>query len=230
MNLKAKAKSSNLAEKSVVRILIVDDHPVVRHGLAQLLQQQSDLQIVGEASNAPEALKQIELVNPDLVIVDVSLAGGSGIELIKQIKARDPNIKMLVQSFHDESLYAERALHAGAMGYVNKQVATTKIIEAIRQVLRGEVYLSSPMANRMLRRVVGGQDELKRSSMDTLSDRELEVFDLIGKGMTTRDIAEKLHLSPKTIETHRENIKTKLKLRNSVELVRHAVQWAMEEG
>ncbi len=234
----AKARSKNnsnapaagKATKKLGRVLIVDDHPVVRHGLSELINRTADLEVVGQAGKASEAISVLDAVKPDLVVIDISLEDGSGIELIKQLKARNPEVKMLVNSMHDEKLYAERALRAGAMGYVNKEESMDQIVEAIRQVLRGRVYLSNAMSDRVLHRVVSGgsEEEGERSPVETLSDRELEVFELMGKGLTTRQIAKKLHLSPKTVETHREHIKTKLNLTNNNQLLRHAVQWVLE--
>lgn len=211
----------------IARVLIVDDHPVVRRGLAELISDEPDLEVCGEASDAPDALRQVETRRPDVVVVDISLQSGNGIELIQQIKERDERIKTLVSSMHDESLFAERALRAGAMGYINKQEPTEKVIDAIREVLSGQVYLSARMANRLLQSVVGGET-LEQDPIGSLSNRELEVFELIGQGLTTKKIAGRLHLSPKTIETHREKIKTKLNLSNSTELSRRAVQWVLE--
>ena len=172
-------------------------------------------------------MHQVEATQPHVVIVDISLKSGHGIDLIEQIKAKDEHIRMLVSSIHDECLFAERALRAGAMGYINKQEATEKVIDAIRQVIRGDIYLSPRMSNRLLHTVVGG-DRLEQNPIEGLSNRELEVFEMIGQGLTTKQIAGKLHLSPKTIETHREKIKMKLNLANSTELSHRAVQWVLE--
>jgi DNA-binding NarL/FixJ family response regulator len=212
------------------RILIVDDHPIVRQGLTLLIANEPDLEVCGEAADSGEAVRQLTASRPDLIVVDISLHSGNGIELIKQIRSRDPNVKMLVSSMHDESLFAERALRAGAMGYINKAEATDKVVEAIRQVIRGKIYLSPRMTERMLCRAIGTEESLDHSPIDSLSDRELEVFELIGQGLTTRQIANKLHLSPKTVETYRENIKSKLNLANATELTRHAVQWTLENN
>jgi DNA-binding NarL/FixJ family response regulator len=219
--------TNNFGEFTKYRVLIVDDHPIVRHGLAELIAHEPDLEVCGEASDTPEALRQVEATQPHVVIVDISLKSGHGIDLIEQVKAKDERIKMLVSSIHDESLFAERALRAGAMGYINKQEATEKVIDAIRQVLRGEIYLSPRMSNRLLHTVVGGE-RLDQNPIEGLSNRELEVFEMIGQGLTTKQIAGKLHLSPKTIETHREKIKMKLNLANSTELSHRAVQWVLE--
>ncbi len=213
-----------------IRILIVDDHPLVRSGLGELISADPDLEVCGEASDANEAMQQIAATKPDLMVVDISLKTGNGIDLIKRVKAKQLGIKMLVSSMHDESLYAERSLSAGAMGYISKQEATEKVIEAIHQVLNGQVYLSAEMSGRLLHRMVSGSAALEQSPIETLSDRELQVFEQIGQGFTTRQIAGGLHLSVKTIETYRENIKNKLSLKNTSELSRHAVQWVIENG
>ena len=211
------------------RILIVDDHPLIRKGISTLIAQEPDLEICGEAADVSEALRQVKLTSPDVVLIDISLKNGHGIELIEQIKARNDQARMLVSSMYDEALYAERVMRAGAMGYINKQEATEKLVDAIRLVLDGQVYLSTQMTERMLHRVVDGRP-LEDDPISRLSNRELEVFELIGRGLTTRQIAQNLCLSPKTIESHREKIKTKLALRNSTELSRRAVQWALEKG
>jgi DNA-binding NarL/FixJ family response regulator len=207
--------------------LIVDDHPLVRRGLAETITAEPDMEIVGEAADATEAVRLVEAVHPNIMIIDLSLKSGHGIDLIEQIKAKDDQIKMLVASMHDESLFAERVLRAGAVGYLSKQEPPEKIVEAIRQVIRGEIALSPRMANRLLHSVVGGEP-LGQNPIESLSNRELEVFDMIGQGMSTKQIAGKLHLSHKTIETHREKIKTKLNLSNANELARRAVQWVLE--
>jgi DNA-binding NarL/FixJ family response regulator len=221
------ADSQRLLSTRRVRILIVDDHPVVRDGLIDLISHEPDLEVCGEAAEAGEAVRKVKEQHPDVVIVDLSLRSGHGIDLIEQIKAHDPGIRMLVSSMHDEELFAERALRAGALGYINKQETTEKVIEAVRQVLQGEIYVSPAMASRMLHTVVGGEP-LNQDPIAGLSNRELEVFELIGDGLSTKQIANKLHLSPKTIETHRDKIKNKLNLANSNELTRRAVQWVLE--
>jgi len=211
------------------RIMIVDDHPIVRRGLSALVRDEPDLEMCGEAESAPEAMERLEEATPDLVVVDLTLKSGHGLKLVQDIKAKNDKIKILVSSMHDEMLFAERVLRAGAMGYINKQGAPEKIIDAIRQVMRGEIYLSSRMANRLLHRVSG--DRLpEKSTVDRLTDRELQVFQMIGQGLSTREIAKDLELSRKTVETHREKIKAKLRLRNSSELSRDATRWAMENG
>jgi DNA-binding NarL/FixJ family response regulator len=217
-------------DEKKARILIVDDHPVVRYGLTQLIQDEPDLAVCGEAADAGKALELVQTLKPDLVLIDISLKGAGGMELIKAIKTQNKWVKMLVHSMHDESLFAERALHAGALGYVNKEEAQDKIIEAIRQVLRGHIYLSGRMTERMMQRVMTGKGKIEESPISSLSDRELEVFELIGKGLSTREIADKLHLSVKTVETYRDHIKTKLGLDNNTELIRQAILWTFEQS
>jgi DNA-binding NarL/FixJ family response regulator len=214
-------------QSRVYRVLIVDDHPIVREGLAAIINREPDLEVCGQAGGLAQAMRLFQQERPDLVVADVSLEDGNGLELVKELVAQDAGIKVLVQSMHEESLYAERSLRAGARGYVNKEEAPGQIVNAIRQVLRGRVYLSSRMTDRLLHRSVRGF-EPDRSPIESLSDRELEVFEQIGRGMTTRRIAQNLYLSPKTIETYRENIKTKLNLKNATELTQHAVQWVLE--
>lgn len=211
------------------RIMIVDDHPLVRQGLRTLIEGEADLQVSAEAEDATGALQAVEQDAPDLAIIDISLSDGNGLELIKQIKAVNSEVRMLVSSMHDESLYAERSLHAGAMGYVNKHEPPETLIEAIRQVMKGKVWLSERMSERVFQRVLKGDSAMEKSPVDNLSDRQLEVFELIGQGLNTREIAEKLHLSPKTVETHQDNIKEKLNLASNLELVRYATQWTLEQ-
>jgi len=187
------------------------------------------LTVCGEAEDAHKALTLIETTKPDIAIVDVALGNTSGIELLKNIKARFPKLIVLVLSMHDESVYAHRALRAGASGYIMKQEATERVLLALRKILRGEVYLSERLGNRMLNSLVGGRPSQNGSPIEDLSDRELEVFGLIGQGHGTRPIAEKLHLSVKTIESHRAHIKEKLNLQNATELVHHAIQWVQSE-
>jgi DNA-binding NarL/FixJ family response regulator len=214
----------------VTRILIVDDHPVVRQGLRMMIDGEPDLTVCGEASGMSQAMQEFHRTSPDVVIADISLENGGGLELVKELIAHNENLKILVCSMHEETLFAERALHAGAKGYINKEEATEKLIGAIRRVVQGRVYLSERMTERMLCRQVGVGEEHPKTSIETLSDRELEVFEQIGHGVTTRQIAEKLHLSPKTVETYRENIKHKLNLANATELTQHAVQWVLENS
>jgi DNA-binding NarL/FixJ family response regulator len=208
-----------------IRVLVVDDHPIVRQGLSQLINQEPDLMVCGEAEDARTALDAIDPSQPDILIVDVSLEGPDGIELLKTIRAKDTRLPVLILSMHDESLYAERALRAGANGYIMKQEATERVLVAIRQILGGEVYVSERMAKKMVQQFIGGSGVSKRSIIDELTDRELEVFRLIGQGHGTRQIAEELHLSVKTVESYHAHIKEKLFLKNARELAQHAVQW-----
>jgi len=212
------------------RILIVDDHPLVRAGLRSLIDAEPDLTVCAEVGNFRDAIYVAQSQAPDLILVDISLDDGNGIELIKRLNAHDPDLKMLVCSMHDEFLFAERAVTAGARGYVNKYQAAEQVLDAIRQVLAGRIYLSERMVERVASSFANGKHGYSTSGIDSLSDRELEVFGLIGQGLTTAKIAERVHLSVKTIETHREKIKRKLGLANGGELVRHAVQWQMEQA
>ena len=209
------------------RVFLVDDHPLVRRSLADVIAGEPDLEVCGEASDVLEALREVEKAGPDIVVVDLSLKSGHGIDLIEQLKAKDERIKTLVSSMHDEMLFAERVLRAGAMGYVSKQEPPETLLQAIRQVLRGEMYLSPRMTNRLLRGVATGALP-QRNPIHGLSNRELEVYEMIGQGLTIQQIAGKLNLSPKTVETHREKVKQKLNLKSSAELNRRAVQWVLE--
>lgn len=213
---------------SKYKVLIVDDHPIVRHGLRELIIRQPDLEVCGEAADSADALRQVEANRPDVAVVDISLDGDNGIELVEQMKALYPDVKALVSSIHDEKTFAGRALRAGALGYINKRESIRKVIDAVRQVLRGEIYLSPQMASQLLHRAAVGQP-LDHDPIETLSNRELEVFEMIGHGMNTQQIAGKLGLSPRTIETHRKKIKTKLNLQNSAQLSRAAFQWVQED-
>jgi len=209
-------------------ILIVDDHPLVRTGFAQLIGDTHDLKVCGEAADMATALKLVEILMPDLAIIDLSLSGGSGLDLIEHIKTRNINTLMLVASMHEESLYAERVLAAGAKGYINKQEAPEKIIQAIRQVLGGKVYLSERMTERILNNMFKGRDE--KRDIDSLSNRELQVFEMIGQGIAPGKIAEQLNLSVKTIETYQAHIKKKLGLSSSHKLTHRAIRWVLEQG
>jgi DNA-binding NarL/FixJ family response regulator len=211
----------------MTRILIVDDHPLVRAGFAQLIGDCPDLEVCGEAADMSEALRQIDASSPQLAIIDLSLAGGSGLDLIERIKSRNKDILMLVASMHDETLYAERVLAAGARGYINKQEAQESIIRAIRQVLAGKVYLSETMTERLLSGMVDMRAE--KRDIDSLSNRELQVFELIGEGVSSSQIATQLNLSVKTIETHQANIKKKLGLGSAHELNQRAIRWVMDQ-
>ncbi|MGP0065948.1 MAG: response regulator transcription factor [Isosphaeraceae bacterium] len=216
---------------AAAKVLIVDDHPTVREGLGIRISRQPDLEVCGEAADVAEALELVATAKPDVAVIDISLKTGSGIDLIKRIKARDPSVRMLVWSMYNENLYAERALRAGAMGYIDKEQATDKIIDAIRHVLAGKVYLSESMADRFLHRTVGsGGGGMDRPAVESLSDRELEVFQFIGQGLVTQQIAVKMHVSPKTVETYRSRIKEKLSISTAGELIRRALQWGAENA
>lgn len=209
------------------RILIVDDHPVVRRGLADAIREVDDLEVCGEAANVPEALRQVEATQPHVVLIDLTLGGENGIELIDYIKSRWPAIKMLVSSAHDEQTFAGRVLRAGALGFVSKREPMHQIVEALRQVLRGQVYLSPHMATCLLQRAAVGES-LDQDPVQALSDRELQVFEMIGEGQSTVEIARNLQISPKTVESHRKTIKAKLNTTTSAQLSRLAFQWVQE--
>lgn len=213
-------------EKS--RIYLVDDHAMFREGLHQLIERETNLTVCGDAPNAVEALAGIRNSHPDVVIVDISLAGESGLELIKEIKAEFDDLPVLVVSMHDESLYAERALRAGAMGYVMKHEPAKTVKAAIRKVLGGDLYLSEKISAGILNRLLRGETEKAKSPIETLSDRELEVFRMLGQGKPSRQIAEDLNLTIATINSFRNRIKEKLQLKNSTELLLHAAQWVRE--
>lgn len=214
-----------------IRVLVVDDHPAVREALAIQIRRQRDLEVCGEAADMSEALRLTADTRPDVAVVDISLKTGNGIDLIKRIKRRDAHVRIVVWSMHSEALYAERALRAGALGYVNKDQATDRIVEAIRRVLDGKLYLSEAMTERMLRRTVGGTRQAVTGwPPDVLADRELEVFRLIGGGVKTADIAKRLHLSVKTVETYRDRIRQKLDLSDGTQLAHYATQWVLENG
>jgi len=206
------------------KILLVDDHPLLRTGLALTLDDEPDFQVVGQAADAEEALDVVDRLDPDLVVVDLSLPGMGGLELVKHLQTIRPQTRTLVVSRHDESLYAERAVRAGARGYVSKLEAGEKIVEAGRAGIRGGIYLSEDVEDKMLFGAAAGRDPMA-SPLEVLSDRELEVFEMTGRGVETKEVAERLHLSVKTVESYRARIKTKLGLTNSTELIAHAVRW-----
>lgn len=216
------SKQSGSIKKA--KVVIVDDHAIVRQGLAELVNDQPDLVTCGEADGPPEAMKVIADTTPDVAVVDVTLAGGDGIELCRQIHEQWPGMALLVLSMHDESLYAERVLRAGAMGYVMKQAPQETVMAAIRRVLKGEIYLSEKMAAKLLRSFTGNRSGGDAAPLDRLSDRELQIFRLIGQGRSIKDIADELFLSPKTVETHKEHIKRKLNLHSSNDLLRYAIE------
>ena len=207
------------------KIILVDDHPLVREWLANLINEQADLHVCGEASNAPQAFESISAAKPDIVIVDLALEGGSGIELIKNIKAAHPEVATIVLSMHDESLYAERALRAGARGYIMKREATKKILQGIRSVLAGKLFISDKISGAMAEKFVEGNSKASESPVQQLSDRELEVFQLLGRGFTTRQISEHLNIGFKTVQAYCARIKEKLNLTNITELLREAIRW-----
>ncbi len=211
------------------QILLVDDHAVVRFGIAQLINRQSDMVVCGEEEDASRALSVIATLKPDLVIADISLKDSSGLELMRNVKAQYPGLPVLVVSVHDESIYAEIAFRAGATGYLMKQEALEKIQTAIRRVLSGAIYVSDALAAKMLQLQVRGQAPTNESPVKSLSDRELEVFKMIGQWKKTKEIAEELHLSVKTIEYYREQIKRKLNLKNAAELTHYATAWVQRE-
>ena len=215
-----------------VRIFVVDDHPIVRHGLSQLIAQERDLKVCGGAAAVPEALVEIPRLKPDLVLVDVSLQSGSGIELVKTLRGLMPRLPIIMLSMHDEMLCAERALRAGANGYIMKSEPPETVLKAVRAVLRGEIYVGERMAHRMLSGLLGAGKGEKRKpgGIGSLTDRQLEIFDMIGRGIGTRDIADRLQLSVKTVETHRSYIKQKLGLSKGSELLQVALSWVSGIG
>jgi DNA-binding NarL/FixJ family response regulator len=208
------------------KVFLVDDHPIVRQGLALFIDREPDLMVCGEADGATSALQAIREAAPDFVVLDISLDGPDGLELLKTLRVRYPNLPVLVLSMHDEAVYAERALRAGANGYIMKQEATDRVLTAIRHILGGDVYLSDRLTKRMLQQFVNGSVS-PRDPLAKLSDRELEVYRLIGAGHSTRQIADELHVSAKTVESYQAHIKEKLALRNARELVQHAVEWSV---
>jgi DNA-binding NarL/FixJ family response regulator len=226
--------SRSKAEKNLgakFRVLLVDDHPITRQGIGMLVNQEPNLTVCGETDNAPKALDLITQLSPDLAVIDISLKTISGLELVKNIKSLRPELPVLVMSMHNESLYAERALRAGARGYIMKNEPNEKIRAAIQRVLEGDLYMSDRMKDKMLHRIVTNKkNEETVSSVDLLSDREMEVFQLIGNGFSTKQIASKLNLSVKTIDSYREHLKLKLPLAHGSDLVHYAIQWVKSEG
>lgn len=212
------------------RILLVDDHPFMRAGLGALIDRQPDLAVCGEAGNPAEAFAQLAAARPDLVLSDLTMPGRSGLDFIKDLLAAAPTLAVLVVSMHDEAVYAERVLRAGARGYIMKEAGGDNLLAAIRQVLRGEVYVSPRVSARILQEMAGAKPRGSNSPIGKLSDREFEVFQLIGQGKSTRDIAEQLHLSTKTVDVHRSNIRLKLELKDTTALIRHAVRWVETSG
>jgi DNA-binding NarL/FixJ family response regulator len=219
------------AEKAKkTRILIVDDHPMTRAGLVHLINHQPEMVVDGEAEDAAQALDLLASKRPDLMLIDITLPGKSGLELIKDVKAMHPDLPMLVLSMHDESLYADRVLRAGARGYITKHEGGDKLMGAIRHVLSGRIYVSESMSAHILEIFSGGQTGIDRSSIQKLSDREFEVFEALGEGLSSHEIAKKLHLSAKTVDAHRANIKTKLKINTTAELISFSARWAATQS
>lgn len=221
----AKPSQFETAEKK--KVFIVDDHPLIREGITQLLNCESDLTVSGEASDMPEALQKIKELVPDLAIIDINLKGCSGLELTSTLHALYPNLPILILSMHDESLYIDRVLKAGAKGFLMKDEAPNHVITAIRQILNGEIYVSESLKENFVQRFVSGGKVINRISPESLSTRELEVLQLVGQGLSTRQISKALHISIKTVDSHYANIKLKLSLKNSNELIQYAVKWTM---
>jgi DNA-binding NarL/FixJ family response regulator len=218
------------ATKRKQRVFVVDDHPIVRQGLALLINQEPDLTVCGEAEEAESILASIAQLEPDIIVLDISLPGSDGIEALKAIRSNHADLPVLILSMHEESIYAERALRAGANGYIMKQEATDTVLVALRRILAGEVYISDRATSKMLQRIVARPATRQRTSVASLSDRELEVFRLIGSGLGTREIAEKLQLSAKTVESYQAHIKKKLSLPTARALVQRAIEWKISEG
>ena len=216
---------SNKTDRPKSKVFLVDDHPLVREHLRSLLEREADLTVCGEAADVPTALSLITWQKPDLVILDISLKRSHGLELLKHLKELRPGLPVLVLSMHDETLYAERSLLAGAMGYITKEEATVNVLSAVRKVLAGQVYVSERMAARMMHKLVRGTTRPEGSPLDVLADRELEVFQMIGRGMGTRQIAEELRLGIKTVESYKARIKEKLRLTDANQLLQHAIEW-----
>lgn len=217
--------------KDTKKILIVDDHPLLRQGIRQVIELEDDLRVTGEASTANEAIDLINRDRPDIIIIDITLAGNvSGIELVKSVNERFPEIKSLVLTMHDESLYAERAIRAGARGYIMKEVASKNIIQAIRTILRDELFLSENISKKIIDKLVRGSADTIGISVENLSNREFEIFQLIGNGFSTKEMAKKLNLSIYTVESHKKNIKEKLNLKNSSDLAKYAIQWVIMQN
>jgi DNA-binding NarL/FixJ family response regulator len=229
MRMAETTKSQGVARATKKTVFVVDDHPLLRQGLALMINREPDLTVCGEAEEAQAAMRAIAAKKPDILIADISLNGPDGLDLLKSVRTLYPDLPVLVLSMHDESIYAERALRARASGYIMKQEATEKVLVAVRRILSGDIYLSDRMANKLLHQYISGSAVDMRSRLSTLSDRELEVFRLIGEARSTRQIAEKLHLSIKTVETYQAHIKDKLSLRSGRELVQHAIQSTIGE-
>ncbi len=222
-------QESKTGRTGPARVLIVDDHPALRRGLAEAIGRSDAFEVAGEAETVSEAKAAVRTLQPDAAVVDLTLGDESGLELIKDLAARDKDLPILVLSMHDETLYAERALRAGAKGYVMKDESLDIVLQALERVLDGSLYLSTRMSGRLLERLVSGESDAQRTAIESLTDRELEVFDLLGRGHSTREVADSLHLSIKTIYTHCENIKQKLGLTGARELHQQAFHWVQNE-
>jgi len=223
-------KPVQAAKAKKTKVLLVDDHPTMREGLIRVIERESDLTVCSQAACIRQALEMIEFSTPDIAVVDISLGGENGIELIKDIKVRYPQLPVLVHSMHDESVYAERSLRAGAKGYISKQESPQKLLQAIREVLQGEIFLSAAMTRQILHAVGADRADRKTSPFRELSDREFEVFELTGQGLGTKEIAGTLHLSEKTVQAHRDHIRQKLNLPNGRGLTRFAIRWVESQS
>lgn len=227
----ARKKTFPQTDTAKATVFIVDDHAVVQHGFTQRINIEDDLQVCGTASTSEEAMDQIARLKPQVALIDLSLGRGDGLDLIKQLKSRGDQIRVLVISGHDEGVYAERSIRAGAHGYLHKAQAIDEVVDAIRTVLAGNLYLSDDATHRTLKRVLASPGTpVNASPVDGLSDRELQVYEMLGQGLSIKEIGERLFLSPKTIETYRGHLKRKLNLESSSELMRHAIQWSMEHA
>ncbi|MGA2265125.1 MAG: response regulator transcription factor [Phycisphaerae bacterium] len=224
------AKTVKPVTAKKTRILLVDDHPIVRQGLGMLIAQQPDMAVCGESDDVAGALRLIDQTPPDVIIVDLTLKESTGLDLIKDVRLRHPGVLTLVYSMRDESFYAERVLRAGARGYITKEEGGKAVIEGIRKILQGQIFLSERMASKMIGLLVGSDGPAATPSVKSLTDRELEIFELIGQGLPTRTIASQLHVSPKTVESYREHIKRKLKLDNASQLLKHAIEWVQHSS
>jgi len=224
------SKLLRVAKVKKTKVLLVDDHPTMREGLIRVIERESDLTVCSQAACIRQALEMIESSTPDVAVVDISLGGENGIELIKDIKVRYPHLPVLVHSMHDESVYAERSLRAGAKGYISKQESPQKLLQAIREVLRGEIFLSAAMTRQILHAVGSDRSDRKTSPFRELSDREFEVFELTGQGFGTKEIAGTLHLSEKTVQAHRDHIRQKLNLPDGRGLTRFAIRWVESQS
>jgi DNA-binding NarL/FixJ family response regulator len=217
--------TANTGKRGVRRVLIVDDHPIVRQGLRRIMENEEDVLVCGEAETSRDARAAIKELNPDVMIADISLKQSDGVELVRDVRAHYPQLPILVLSMHDEAIYAERILSAGANGYIMKQAASEQFLIALRRVLEGGIYVSEAIGNNMIQRFAAGGSHVSANPIDRLSNRELQILHMIGKGMSTRETAESLNLSIKTVESHRQRIKRKLNLNTGTQLVQYAVNW-----